>query len=114
MSEPKPNAREGLLTHDHSKRGRRYLSVLDPLHGRVTLLEPWEHAILVLCDGNHTARQILDVIDHPIEGEMVDLKAVQRTLKMLDGVKSVNVALVWEPYWTPERIDPRVRAVLGL
>jgi len=39
---------------------------------------------------------------------------VQRTLKMLDGVKSVNVALVWEPYWTPERIDPRVRAVLGL
>lgn len=39
---------------------------------------------------------------------------VQRTLKTLDGVKSVNVALVWEPYWTPERIDPRVRAVLGL
>jgi len=39
---------------------------------------------------------------------------VQRTLRMLDGVKSVNVALVWEPYWTPERIDPRVRAVLGL
>lgn len=39
---------------------------------------------------------------------------VQRTLKLLDGVKSVNVELVWEPYWTPERIDPRVRAVLGI
>lgn len=39
---------------------------------------------------------------------------VQRTLKMLDGVRSVNVELVWEPYWTPERIDPKVRAVLGL
>jgi metal-sulfur cluster biosynthetic enzyme len=39
---------------------------------------------------------------------------VQRTLKMLDGVTSVNVELVWEPYWTPERIDPKVRAVLGL
>jgi metal-sulfur cluster biosynthetic enzyme len=33
---------------------------------------------------------------------------------MLDGVTSVNVELVWEPYWTPERIDPKVRAVLGL
>lgn len=39
---------------------------------------------------------------------------VQRSLKMLAGVKSVNVELVWEPYWTPERIDPKVRAVLGL
>jgi len=26
----------------------------------------------------------------------------------------VEIELVWEPYWTPERIDPRVRAFLGL
>jgi len=25
----------------------------------------------------------------------------------------VDVELVWEPYWTPERMDPRVRAFLG-
>lgn len=31
----------------------------------------------------------------------------------LDGVRSVEIDLVWEPYWTPERIDPRVRAFLG-
>lgn len=31
----------------------------------------------------------------------------------LEGVGSVDVALVWEPYWTPERMDPRVRAFLG-
>jgi metal-sulfur cluster biosynthetic enzyme len=23
------------------------------------------------------------------------------------------VELVWEPYWTPEKMDPRVRAFLG-
>lgn len=31
----------------------------------------------------------------------------------LEGVGSVDVELVWEPYWTPERMDPRVRAFLG-
>ena len=38
----------------------------------------------------------------------------QRAVQGLDGVKHVNVEIVWEPYWTPERIDPRVRAYLGL
>ena len=37
-----------------------------------------------------------------------------RVVKMLDGVKDVDVEIVWEPFWTPERIDPRVRAYLGL
>jgi metal-sulfur cluster biosynthetic enzyme len=31
----------------------------------------------------------------------------------LDGVRSAEIDLVWEPYWTPDRIDPRVRAFLG-
>jgi metal-sulfur cluster biosynthetic enzyme len=39
---------------------------------------------------------------------------VQRTVKSLDGVQNVDVEIVWEPFWTPERIDPRVRAYLGL
>ncbi len=34
-------------------------------------------------------------------------------VRALDGVKDVRVELVWEPYWTPERIDPKVRAYLG-
>jgi metal-sulfur cluster biosynthetic enzyme len=38
----------------------------------------------------------------------------ERAVKALDGVKDVEVEIVWEPYWTPERIDPRVRAYLGL
>jgi metal-sulfur cluster biosynthetic enzyme len=29
------------------------------------------------------------------------------------GVHSVAVDLVWDPYWTPEKMDPRVRAFLG-
>jgi metal-sulfur cluster biosynthetic enzyme len=34
-------------------------------------------------------------------------------VRALDGVKDVRVELVWEPYWTPERIDPKVRAYFG-
>lgn len=36
-----------------------------------------------------------------------------RVAKALDGVKDVDIQIVWEPYWTPEKIDPKVRALLG-
>ncbi len=41
---------------------------------------------------------------------MGDAKLV---LEDLEGVKSAEIELVWEPYWTPEKMDPRVRAFLG-
>jgi metal-sulfur cluster biosynthetic enzyme len=37
-----------------------------------------------------------------------------RVIRALPGVKDVDVAVVWEPYWTPERMDPKVRALMGL
>lgn len=41
------------------------------------------------------------------------MEDVRQTLADLEGVTGVEVELVWEPYWTPERMDPRVRAFLG-
>jgi metal-sulfur cluster biosynthetic enzyme len=41
------------------------------------------------------------------------LDDVKRVVSDLDGVTGVEVELVWDPYWTPERMDPRVRAFLG-
>ena len=38
---------------------------------------------------------------------------VYRVVRGLAGVTDVNVDIVWEPYWTPERIDPKVRALMG-
>ena len=46
-------------------------------------------------------------------GPMITMDAY-RVLRALEGVKDVNVEIVWEPYWTPERIDPKVRALMGL
>ncbi|MBX3145150.1 MAG: metal-sulfur cluster assembly factor [Gemmatimonadales bacterium] len=31
----------------------------------------------------------------------------------MEGVNSASIELVWEPYWTPDKMDPRVRAFLG-
>jgi metal-sulfur cluster biosynthetic enzyme len=39
---------------------------------------------------------------------------VERTVKALPGVKDLQLNLVWQPFWTPERIEPRVRAYMGL
>jgi metal-sulfur cluster biosynthetic enzyme len=41
------------------------------------------------------------------------LQGVKEVASDLEGAGSVEVELVWEPYWTPERMDPRVRAFLG-
>src|SRR5690242_12127019 len=39
---------------------------------------------------------------------------IERVLKAMPGVGSVNLNLVWEPFWTPDKIEPRVRAYMGL
>lgn len=40
--------------------------------------------------------------------------SVERELRELDGVEHVQTNIVWTPFWTPEKIEPRVRAYLGL
>jgi len=37
-----------------------------------------------------------------------------RVIRGLAGVQDVDIEIVWEPYWTPERMDPKVRALMGL
>lgn len=39
---------------------------------------------------------------------------VEQVLRALPGAGDVELNLVWSPYWTPERIEPRVRAYMGL
>ena len=37
----------------------------------------------------------------------------QAAIEGLEGAGKVDIELVWTPYWTPERIDPRLRVFLG-
>ena len=38
---------------------------------------------------------------------------IYKVVRALEGVNDVDIDIVWEPYWTPERIDPKIRAMMG-
>lgn len=42
------------------------------------------------------------------------VEGVEREIREIDGIDEVRTNIVWAPFWTPERIEPRVRAYLGL
>jgi metal-sulfur cluster biosynthetic enzyme len=39
---------------------------------------------------------------------------VERAAQAIPGVGHVGINLIWTPFWTPDRIEPRVRAYMGL
>ena len=62
-------------------------------------------------DGDVHVRMTLTSPGCPASDQIVsDANAAVRSL---NGVTNVEIELVWEPFWTPERIDPRVRALMG-
>lgn len=42
------------------------------------------------------------------------VEGVEREVREIEGIDQVQTNIVWTPFWTPERIEPRVRAYLGL
>ena len=42
------------------------------------------------------------------------MTGAEQAARAIPGVEDVAVNLVWSPMWSPERIEPRVRAYLGL
>lgn len=41
------------------------------------------------------------------------LNGAKMVLEDLEGIDEANIQLVWEPFWSPDRIDPEARAALG-
>ncbi|HJQ54986.1 MAG TPA: iron-sulfur cluster assembly protein [Gemmatimonadaceae bacterium] len=37
----------------------------------------------------------------------------EKEIMSMPGVEKVDMNLVWMPFWTPEKMEPRVRAYLG-
>lgn len=48
----------------------------------------------------------------PVAPQIVE--QAKQEVEAVEGVESAEVELVWEPRWTPERIDPIIRASLGI
>ena len=40
------------------------------------------------------------------------LTGAEEAVRSVPGVDDVQINLVWTPFWTPERIEPRIRAYL--
>ncbi|MEJ7812026.1 MAG: metal-sulfur cluster assembly factor [Gemmatimonadaceae bacterium] len=38
----------------------------------------------------------------------------EEQIRALPGVEDVAINLVWSPFWSPDRIEPRIRSYLGL
>ena len=48
----------------------------------------------------------------PVAGQIVE--EAKAAIEGVDGVASAEVALTFDPPWTPDRISPLIRASLGL
>ena len=42
------------------------------------------------------------------------MTGAEEAVRSVPGVDDVQVNLVWTPFWTPDRIEPRIRAYLGI
>jgi metal-sulfur cluster biosynthetic enzyme len=42
------------------------------------------------------------------------MTSAEQQIRTMPGVEDVSVNLVWSPMWTPDRIEPRIRAYLGM
>ena len=41
------------------------------------------------------------------------LMSAQKAAEAAEGIEKAEVNLVWKPFWTPDRIDAGVRAMMG-
>ncbi|MFQ5551301.1 MAG: metal-sulfur cluster assembly factor [Gemmatimonadales bacterium] len=98
-----------MLTEDELKKVLR--SVKDP-ELDLNIIDLGLVYDVVNDEGNVSVKMTLTSPGCPAGPEIVG--DVERCLMAIDGVAGVDVEIVWEPYWTPERIDPRIRAFLGM
>lgn len=62
-------------------------------------------------DGKATITMTLTSPGCPAGGMI--MSGAQEAAGSTEGIDEAEVKLVWKPFWTPERIDPEVRAALG-
>ena len=41
------------------------------------------------------------------------MAGAKEAAESVDGIDSADVVLVWKPFWTPDKIDPVVRSMMG-
>ncbi len=87
-------------------------SVMDPEIGIDVVSLGLVYDVNISSDGDVHIKMTMTTPGCPLVGMMTE--DAKNVIETIDGVKSVNVELVWDPPWTPDMIEPEVRARLGI
>jgi len=98
-----------VVTSDTVRKALR--AVKDPELGLNIVDLGLVYEIEVTDAGDVTVRMTLTSPGCPAGPEIME--DARLVVQEMEGVNSARIDLVWEPYWTPDLMDPRVRAFLG-
>ncbi len=87
-------------------------AVIDPEIGLDVVSLGLVYEVNISGEGDVDVKMTMTTPGCPLVGMITE--DAKNILENLEGVKSVNVELVWDPPWTPDMIEPEVRARLGL
>jgi metal-sulfur cluster biosynthetic enzyme len=104
-----PGRGEGMVTEKDVKRALR--KVKDPELNLDLMVLGLVYEIEVL-DTHVKARISLTSPFCPVAGSI--LEEAKTAIEGVEGVESAEVELTFDPPWTPDRIDPLIRASLGI
>lgn len=109
MESPTPASAAPIITADAARKALK--QVKDPELGLNIIDIGLVYDVMVEEDGLVRVQMTLTSPGCPAGAEiMQDAKMV---LEAQPGVSAAEIELVWEPYWTPDKMDPRVRTFMG-
>jgi metal-sulfur cluster biosynthetic enzyme len=95
--------------HDRALASLR--NVIDPELGLDVVALGLVYGIDIRDDGALDVKLTMTTPACPLGEQIVD--DAKRHLLAVEGVRSVDVTLVWEPMWTPDRMSEDARKALG-
>ncbi len=87
-------------------------AVVDPEIGIDVVSLGLVYEVDVSNEGDVHVKMTMTTPGCPLVGMIIE--DAKNVIEQLDEVKSVDVELVWDPPWTPDMIEPEVRARLGI
>ncbi|HEY9899152.1 MAG TPA: iron-sulfur cluster assembly protein, partial [Pantanalinema sp.] len=85
--------------------------VVDPEIGLDIVTLGLVYGITVSDEGDVAIEMTLTTQGCPMEA--VIMSGVEHVLSRLEGVGKTSVSLVWEPHWSPDKIDKEASALMG-
>lgn len=65
-----------------------------------------------IISGNVNIKMTLTALGCPLSQTIID--DIKKQISTLKGVKKVNIKIVFDPPWNPDRMSPHARQLLGI